>query len=537
MRPEFLFLSTQLSPMDKGKYVSACIRKLLCLCFASILFTQAYGQNVTITPNGITPAMAGGYQRLSYEAMLAIQSPQKGDQVYDTTYDCLRVFDGKWKRTNPENEPGKTVPIMATGEAGEDYIKGIAADKNFTYMIGGFESSINFGPVQLLSRGGTDIYIAKYDRNGEVQWAQGIGGPGTDGGGSITVDNQGNIYVCGTSFGSMYFSMLQSLPDPGLFLAKYNKDGVLLWAKMLAKHPSIYGDKIKLDNAGNVFIAGGFSGELDYGSTKLTSRGRADFFLAKHTNDGNFLWANSGGGSEYEVLTGLAVDNNGVYVTGYGGLTVTFGTIVKHISNQGEYTLNNNTITAKCNPATGEWLWVQALNENPGNDGRCYSKGIGTDASGNVYIVGTFKYTIKVGLLSYTNSEFDDMLTIVKYDSTGYLQNFYYVKSKVGPNAVAVDNDGNIYITGYRYGDLGDKRFIIHENFSKTFIAKYNKNLDLQWVTDIRGEGYNTGSVITLDPNNGIHVGGIYQDGIIKIGNLSRASKGFRDIFAVRIDP
>ncbi|RFS17790.1 SBBP repeat-containing protein [Emticicia sp. C21] len=537
MRPEFLFLSTQLPSMAKGKSDSACIRKLLCLCFASILFTQVNGQNVTITPNGITPAMAGGYQRLSYEAMLAIQSPQKGDLVYDTTYDCLRVFDGKWKRTNPENEPGKTVPIMAAGEAGEDYIRGIAADKNFTYMIGGFENSINFGPVQLLSRGGTDIYIAKYDRNGEVQWAQGIGGPNSEGSSNIAIDNQGNIYVCGTSSGSMYFSMLQSLPDLGLFLAKYNKDGVLLWAKMLAKNPYNISPKIKLDNAGNVFIAGTFYGDLDFGNTKLTSRGNEDIFIAKHTNDGNFLWANSGGGPGNERLYGFTVDNNGAYLTGFGYGIVTFGAIVKNLTKSSSSDLNG--ITVKFNPTNGEWRWVQGLNEDPNTDTSIYLCGVGTDTSGNVYSVGTFTGTIKVGLFTYTSQNFYRILTILKYDSTGYLQNFYYVNSKVYPSAATVDNDGNIYIIGSRSPDgvLGDKTFIAYDNFSKTFIAKYNKNSNLQWVTEIRGQGYNTGSVIALDPNNGIHVGGIYQDGSIKIDNLSRASKGFFDIFAVRIDP
>lgn len=57
----------------------------------------ASAQNVTIFPNGITPATTSTHPRISYDQILALPNPLKGDLAYDLTFNCLRVFNGtKW---------------------------------------------------------------------------------------------------------------------------------------------------------------------------------------------------------------------------------------------------------------------------------------------------------------------------------------------------------------------------------------------------------------------------------------------------------
>ncbi|MCP4105837.1 MAG: hypothetical protein GY749_09915 [Desulfobacteraceae bacterium] len=52
----------------------------------------------------------------------------------------------------------------------------------------------SFGGNTLVSSGSEDIFIAKYDSNGILQWAKGAGGPGTDTGWKIDTDGY-YVYV------------------------------------------------------------------------------------------------------------------------------------------------------------------------------------------------------------------------------------------------------------------------------------------------------------------------------------------------------
>lgn len=84
----------------------------LIIIFTSFLSQTLKAQNVTITPSGITRASSSSYQRLSYEAIAALPSPQEGDIAYDLTFHCMRVYNGnKWicLSQNPESNLDATV--------------------------------------------------------------------------------------------------------------------------------------------------------------------------------------------------------------------------------------------------------------------------------------------------------------------------------------------------------------------------------------------------------------------------------------------
>jgi len=514
------------------------MKKIFYFTLLLTLSLQTYAQNVTITPNGITPAMGGTHPRLSYEGILALPSPRKGDLAYDTTYNCLRVYNGKWKRTNAEDDFSKVLPVTTEGTIEDDYVGRIIADKNYTYITGSFGNSINFGSTQLLSRGMGDIYIAKYHKSGALEWAQAMGGPNNDNGASIATDSNGNLYVCGKASGAMFFNMTQSLTDTGLFIAKYSSDGVLLWVKLVGRNPlenySSINTRIQLDKMGNIYIAGIFRNEFDFGIKTLTARGIEGLFTAKFTSEGTCLWANSGGGSGFSTLNGLTVDDNGAYITGRVQETVYFGSIVKVASNS---TSQSNSIIAKLNLINGEWSWIQMLNQDPINyGGTIFSAGIGTDASGNVYTLGRHSGAIRVGFSNYTNSN----LFMAKYDKSGNITAFTQLPGSENASfgAMAVDNDGNIFTTGSYNGDLifGSKKSMNTDEFLRTFISKYNKDFNLLWVKELKGTSHNSGLTICLDSNNGVYVGGYFQN-TITIEEETRTSKGGKDTYVVRIDP
>ena len=59
-------------------------------------------------------------------------------------------------------------------------------------MTGWFQNNATFGAFTLTSPGGYDIFIVKYDNNGQALWAVCAGGTGTDIGYGIDLDANGN---------------------------------------------------------------------------------------------------------------------------------------------------------------------------------------------------------------------------------------------------------------------------------------------------------------------------------------------------------
>jgi hypothetical protein len=139
-------------------------------------------------------------------------------------------------------------------------------------MTGRFNSATaDFNPGgsggTLLTAGGIDIFVARYDSGGNFLWAKSMGGSGIDIGYGIAMDNNGDAYVTG------YFSSATADFNPG-----------------------------------------GSGGTL----TNNTNTGRSDVFLAKYGVGGSFLWAKSMGGSFNDIGYGVAVDPSGnVYGSGY----------------------------------------------------------------------------------------------------------------------------------------------------------------------------------------------------------------------------
>ena len=89
------------------------------------------------------------------------------------------------------------------------------------------------------------------------QWANGAGGPGNDLVGGIAVDSAGNTYVVGTferniAFNATTFANGQNI---GLFLAKYNPLGDLLWATYAGGAGNFRSPSIAVTKFGAVFVA------------------------------------------------------------------------------------------------------------------------------------------------------------------------------------------------------------------------------------------------------------------------------------------
>ncbi|MBK7651576.1 MAG: hypothetical protein IPJ20_13745 [Flammeovirgaceae bacterium] len=134
-----------------------------------------------------------------------------------------------------------------------------------------------------------------------------------------------NVYYTGQFFGTVDFN-----PGPGtsnmtsaggydFYIGKLDASGNFLWAKSLGGLNPDVSYSIDVDALGNVFASGGFNGTVDFnpgpGTNNLTSNGSEDVFVLKLDPSGNFSWARSFGGNNFDSANSIKVDNLGNIIT------------------------------------------------------------------------------------------------------------------------------------------------------------------------------------------------------------------------------
>lgn len=264
---------------------------------------------------------------------------------------------------------------------GNVYVCGVFIDTAF------FETSTIYGHI-----GGKDIFVAKYDTNGNFQWVRQAGGPGQDEAKAIKCDAFGNIYVCGmysdsTTFGS---TLLTTPNTPtghyfNTFLSKYSADGTLQWVKTAGGDYDDVAWGLTIDKTNKIYIAGEFNAYAHFDSIPLTTTGNANVFVACYEADGTAQWATSGGGELIDRARGIGTDGTDLYITGQFGDTATFG----------NYTLigadSSDIFMARLNNA-GNFIWAIAIGGmHDSLETLSYESGnsITADTSGNVFATGS----------------------------------------------------------------------------------------------------------------------------------------------------
>lgn len=176
-----------------------------------------------------------------------------------------------------------------------------------------------------------DIFISEFDTAGNVQWVKTMGGPNSDGSRSISLDGSGNIYVTGLFKDTAYFgtAMLSNGTNKDWFLAKYSNTGNFIWVRQAHITGNIYNDySVSSDVAGNVYVSGGFSGTAVFGTYTVTATTPTDLFVVRYDNNGNCIGVVQTGNHQFGVGPVISNKTGGFYVAGEFADTTSFGSYV-----------------------------------------------------------------------------------------------------------------------------------------------------------------------------------------------------------------
>lgn len=420
------------------------------------------------------------------------------------------------------------------GGPSTDKVTGVTNDHyGNVFITGNFDSTIAFDSTRLVSAGGTDVFIAKYDPDGVLIWAKQVGGQNDDYSSAISTDITGNCYVTGfffiqgttTTFGS---TTITQAGDADMFISKFTAAGNLLWVRNGGSKGEDASFGIATDVSGNSYVTGYFSGTALFGTVKVTSMGYSDIFVAKYDAAGNLVWVRSGGGSYQDEAYAVSTDIAGnCYITGYFTGNSVFGGA--QLSSAGYF--DTDIIILKFNPS-GLLLWAKRAG------GTANDIGYGMDISpnGQIVICGVYQGTKLFGENVLTRIGGSNGF-VARFETNGKLS---WVKSTSGADfseyrKVSIDATGSSLIAGSISGEVlfGETK-IISAGGKDACVAKYNSKGELMWVLQGGGPDDDESMSISTDATGNCYSVGQYNNSAT-FGKRNVSGWSLQDIFISRI--
>jgi hypothetical protein len=419
-------------------------------------------------------------------------------------------------------------PSITQGEYGQ-----IISDGSNTYMIGSFGGVLYLPNDTIYADGSEDIFIAKFDANGDHLWTKKIGGNSSstmDGEYANGVYDPVNqcIYLSGHFVNNFYFPGVGYISgNSDIFLAKMDLDGNFIWAKkaggngfdngqvyvnpygkiylLTMSSDSAYFDGFHIGPGGGI-IQYNTSGACLSASIKYSANPLIGYKYFNLNFIGNDLVFNG-----YTDTTPFVLDT--VSLNGIGGSegfiarTDSMGKVkwVHIISSSGtDYlyaaTVNNNnnisfiaTISDTVNflgnliPSNGYDILIVTLNENGGfkwaknfklnSNNIVMGADIKSDSNSNIFATGFFSGLANFDNIHVTSTTSEDMF-LAKLDTSGNCLSYSNFGKATG-SSLTIDNTNNIYVCGNFSNtvSIGSNSFTMYGGSSDIYLAKFNASM------------------------------------------------------------
>lgn len=452
------------------------------------------------------------------------------------------------------------------GISGDNGYKTLNDAAGNVYVMGSFRETVDFDPspgvYNRTSVGQGDIFISKFDAYGNFLWVKTIGSNSDDEARSMSIDNNGNLYLTGSFSGTVDFdpgsavyNLTNTTVDYNAYVLKLNASGNFVWAKKIVVADASIGFKVIVSVTGNVYVGGTFTGTGDFDPgisvfTMSPPSTNQDVFITKLDNLGNFIWAKQFTGNSGKGCYSLGLDQfENIYVAGYFSATVDF--------DPGPGVYNLNTINPNFNSdayvckldLNGNFIYAKQFS---GLTDAVVAFELAVDQTGSVFVTGYFSgvadfesgpgtYFLTTGLL--TNA------FVLKLDNSGNLAWAKAFNNLSGTNpssagvSICLDNLGNVYTSGHFSGsidfDPSGSLYVLNSVASvNTYISKLSPNGSFIFALQIGGSSYTNGYSIIVDPQRNIFLTGRFFDSgdfdpSLNIFNLTSA--GGPDVFILKL--
>lgn len=375
----------------------------------------------------------------------------------------------------------------------------------------------------------------------QVNWVKRIGGSIVDRANAVTTDAGGNVYVTGSYQGTLTLegrTIVSQNSSSDIFIAKFDAAGGLQWLRSAGGGFEDSGIDLVVHN-GHLLVTGVYRGNANFQSFQLNSlASRNDVFLARlEASTGDFLNVYTAGGALDDAVSSLALDrtNDQLWLTGSFEVTANFGNL--SLTSNG----SRDAFIARFSLQSNTFNWVEKAGGSGIDEGRAITiapngnvlvAGVFASNSfsfGQLARTSAGNYDIFMASLNASNGNINWLTA-----SGG--------ASNDQAHGIATDPAGNIYLTGrftgasVSFNGVGST-FALASSFAPDnhdlFVAKYNAGGAIEWVRASNASGLDYGSAVVADASGVIVVGSYQGTGAFGSASLASASNS-EDIFVAK---
>ncbi|MBK7936290.1 MAG: SBBP repeat-containing protein [Lewinellaceae bacterium] len=355
------------------------------------------------------------------------------------------------------------------GGSGRDFVVDAAATANADFVVAGnFNSiSLSIGSANLLNSGETDAFVAKYNQDKTLAWARKIGTADIDEVNAVALDAGGNTYVSGQVLDKFTLTTLY------VFLRKYDATGNLVWEKSgTIQGGFLQATALTLDENQNIYLGGSLSGTVAFDGISFSSDWDYSAFIVKYNTSGALL--DNSVVHDLDKFNGLHAYKNHIYAC-----------------------------AEKVNGAIG-WGW-------PLSDSKIHVSKFDTDLN-------------TVWEKTVGGEEAAQSLDIAK--------------------SISVDGNGNAYVAGYFFSDtlhfagqVLPNLFNVHYYYPQIFVFKYSPAGEELWGKSFGGIHADEGTSIHVFGDDQFYLGGNFESDPVVFGAYDLHNTGTLDSMYVHLRP
>ena len=427
----------------------------------------------------------------------------------------LNLNDDNFQYVDGAN-PNSLPQVGQIGTPGVDVSYGSATDSEGNVYLTGTTSGALAGD----SQGGFDIWVTKYNRQGQEVWRQQFGSSAGDRSFGIEVDNEDNIYLTGQTDGNLFNE--RNSPEADAWLAKFNgANGQLIWGRQYGSDTTGGNSNgsfdLAVDEEGSVYASGLAIQDSELPPEEFNFNIEDDSYVIKFDTDGNQEWFTSIDTFFFNESYGIDVDNQGnVYATGWTQNLV-------RESDPGRDLLKYDYWLATLDSDDGEIESTQQFNSN--DNGVDFAWDTETDSQGNAYVAGW-----TTGNFAGNSNDGSYDLFLAKYNPNG---NQEWIRQFGGDGndtsyvaSFDIDSEDNIYVTGTTNSGLDGA----NPGDYNAWVVKYDSEGTQQWTQQLGTNARDYGTDVAVNDFGEVFVTGFTND------SLGLANAGAEDAWVAKLN-
>jgi hypothetical protein len=415
------------------------------------------------------------------------------------------------------------------GGTTNDDVGGIVAVEDGVVITGSFGEPIDFDGTILVPVGSPrDIFVVKFDLDGDVVWAKQFGGPSGDEATAIAATPDGRIAIGGSfegtvDFGTGSHTAIGNFDD--VFVVLLDAAGNALWSTAFGSDTIDRLYALAADPAGVITAAGEFEGSMVLPTGTLVAAGGEDIFVAR-IQDGLMLGAAAYGSSALDVATSVATSPDGI--TTMGGWA------------EGPIALGGDPLPVQ----GGADIFLAQYGPDGGHLSSKVFGGPGVDrgalvrygSSGDLLLSGIFQGTLELGTGPMTATGLQGAF-LASYGVDGNIQWATHPGGNyIGGFLAASPVDDEWMVGGTFYGTLDIAGTMVTSSEADAAVLRLDGNGNVLWGGCFGGPEDDRVVSMTTASDGSVWLLGTFGE-TMDVGGVPLVSVGFDDVFLVELAP